>query len=298
MNGKRSCHARRPPGDRSAASRRRRAASPATRSGCWSAIAAATSTRGSATSPTSCRRGRCSSSTRSATLPASLPAIGPLRGRSPSTSSTRYGDRPVAGGAALERRAAGAARRSMPASASRPPACRRGFVAPIPGLPRLWFVALDGNVERAMALEGEPIRYGYVAGALSAALRLPDHLRRGAGKRRDAVGRPPLHRSGWSTSFAGAERIARRSSSTPACRASRPTAGSERPLYPEPFIVPARTAAAVNAARSEGRAGHRRRHHRRPGAGNGLRRDAASGRPRASPGCSSIPGAACRPSTA
>ena len=36
------------------------------------------------------------------------------------------------------------------------------LVTPYPGLPRLWFVQIDGGVEEAMARHGSPIRYGYV----------------------------------------------------------------------------------------------------------------------------------------
>jgi S-adenosylmethionine:tRNA ribosyltransferase-isomerase len=36
------------------------------------------------------------------------------------------------------------------------------FVAPHPGLPRLWFVHFRGDLERAMERLGRPIRYGYV----------------------------------------------------------------------------------------------------------------------------------------
>ena len=36
------------------------------------------------------------------------------------------------------------------------------LVAPYPGLPRLWFLHIEGDVEAAMAESGTPIRYGYV----------------------------------------------------------------------------------------------------------------------------------------
>lgn len=36
------------------------------------------------------------------------------------------------------------------------------MVSPFPGLPRLWFVRLEGDVDAAMATHGSPIRYGYL----------------------------------------------------------------------------------------------------------------------------------------
>jgi S-adenosylmethionine:tRNA ribosyltransferase-isomerase len=186
----------------------------------------------------------------SATLPASLPATARF-GRFILNLSTRYADRlwlaeprwtaarpgpvPLAPGETFE--AAGMTAR---------------LVAPYPNLPRLWFVAFDGSVEIAMADEGEPIRYGYLEAPY-----------------------PPL--SAYQTIFA------ERPGSAEMPSAARPfsravlddlrkadiavmpvelqagvssleigdTAGNA--LYPEPFVVPAETAAAVNAARREGR---------------------------------------------
>jgi len=41
-------------------------------------------------------------------------------------------------------------------------------VSPYPGTPRLFFFSFDGDVERAMAERGQPIRYGYLAEPLPA----------------------------------------------------------------------------------------------------------------------------------
>jgi S-adenosylmethionine:tRNA ribosyltransferase-isomerase len=97
----------------------------------------------------------------SATLPASLPASARF-GSFILNLATRYGDRlwlaeprwsaglegpvPLAAGEDFE--AAGIAARVL---------------APFPGAPRLLFVVFAGSVERAMADEGEPIRYGHVS---------------------------------------------------------------------------------------------------------------------------------------
>jgi S-adenosylmethionine:tRNA ribosyltransferase-isomerase len=97
----------------------------------------------------------------SATLPASLPASGrpgrfilnlsnQYRPRlwlaEPRWDAGRPGPLPIAAGEAFE--AAGVGAR---------------FLAAYPGLARLWFVAFDEPIESAMAAEGRPIRYGYVA---------------------------------------------------------------------------------------------------------------------------------------
>ncbi len=97
----------------------------------------------------------------SATLPASLPASARF-GSFTLNLSTRYGDRlwlaeprrsaalegPVPLGIGETFEAAG-----LPAR----------LLAPFPGIRQLFFVAFEGSVERAMADEGEPIRYDHVS---------------------------------------------------------------------------------------------------------------------------------------
>jgi S-adenosylmethionine:tRNA ribosyltransferase-isomerase len=186
----------------------------------------------------------------SATLPASLPASGRL-GPVTLNLSTRYADRlwlaeprrdaarpgplPLTAGETIE--VAGMAAR---------------LVALYPNLPRLWFVSFDGSVELAMAEEGEPIRYGYLEPpypALSAyqtifaeqpgSAEMPSAARPFSQRaieelawRDIAIERIELH-TGVSSLEIG------------------DTVGAT--LYPEPFVVPAKTAAAVNAARHERR---------------------------------------------
>jgi S-adenosylmethionine:tRNA ribosyltransferase-isomerase len=188
----------------------------------------------------------------SATLPASLDATGPKgaftlnlstrygRGlwlAEPRVSPSRPGPLPLTPGEAIE--AAG-----VPAR----------LIAPFPSLPRLWFVRFAADIEPAMAAEGRPIRYAYLAPPF-----------------------PPL--AAYQTVFAGPQGSAEMPS------AGRPFSGrilaglarrgiavapillhtgvssleldpddpGPPALYPEPFAVPATTAAAVNAARREGR---------------------------------------------
>ena len=128
------------------------------------------------------------------------------------------------------------------------------LVAPFPGLPRLWFVRVEGNVDGAMAALGSPIRYGYLEApfpgieayqtAFSTASgsaempsagrpftpRVLDTLR----KRGVRIAPVVLH-TGVSSLEVETERI------------------EDHPMYPEPFRVPAATADAVSAARAEGR---------------------------------------------
>jgi S-adenosylmethionine:tRNA ribosyltransferase-isomerase len=186
----------------------------------------------------------------SATLPASLPASGRL-GRFTLNLSTRYADRlwlaeprpdaarpgplPFVPGETLE--VAGMAAR---------------LVASYPDLPRLWFVAFDGSIEAAMADEGEPIRYGYLEPPfppLSAYQTI--FAERPGSAEMPSAARPfserVLAELDWREIAIAPIELQTGVSSLEA------GGGAAVTLYPEPFIVPAETAAAVNAARRERR---------------------------------------------
>jgi S-adenosylmethionine:tRNA ribosyltransferase-isomerase len=188
---------------------------------------------------------------RSATLPASLPARGPVGsfllnlstdyGQSlwlaePRWDTGRPGPLPLAPGETIQ-------------VADRP----ARLVAPYPGLPRLWFVEMAGGAEGAMACCGAPIRYKYVnrpyplqayqtlfgdrpgsAEMPSAARPFSDRVVASLRARGIEVAGLVLH-TGVSSLEVEADRV------------------EEQTLYPEPFRVPAATAAAVHAARAEGR---------------------------------------------
>ncbi len=183
----------------------------------------------------------------SATLPASLPATARF-GAFMLNLSTRYGGRlwlaeprwdaarpgplPLQAGETFE--AAG-----LPAR----------LVAPFPGLPRLWFVAFDGNVEMAMAIDGEPIRYGYIEPPfppLSAYQTIFAEMPGSA--EMPSAGRPFTRRV---LDDLGARNVhvvpieLHTGVSSLEADASVP--------YPEAFSVSARTARAVNDARRQGR---------------------------------------------
>ena len=129
---------------------------------------------------------------RSATLPASLPAVAAI-GSFRLNLSTDYGrglwlaeprwdfDRP--GPLPLE------VGETIAVAGS--PATVLGAY---PGLPRLRFVQLGEQARRLLHRWGEPIRYGYVRDPVSP-LRLPDHLRPCARQRRDALRRPPVYQA-------------------------------------------------------------------------------------------------------
>jgi S-adenosylmethionine:tRNA ribosyltransferase-isomerase len=127
------------------------------------------------------------------------------------------------------------------------------LVAEYPGLPRLWFARFEGDVRAAMNRVGVPIRYGYVEQAYplstyqtvfaqkpgsaempSAAYPFTERVVNDLRARGVQIANITLH-TGVSSLEVEAEVV------------------EEHPLYPEPFTVSSATAAAVNAARKEGR---------------------------------------------
>jgi S-adenosylmethionine:tRNA ribosyltransferase-isomerase len=127
------------------------------------------------------------------------------------------------------------------------------LVTPYPGLPRLWFVSFSVDALGLMARAGQPIRYGYLDGPYdlsvyqtvfaacpgsaempSAAYPFTRRVVADLERRGVAIAGIVLH-TGVSSLEVEVEEIER------------------HPLYPEPYSVPAATAAAVNAARRAGR---------------------------------------------
>jgi S-adenosylmethionine:tRNA ribosyltransferase-isomerase len=189
----------------------------------------------------------------SATLPASLPArhgaLGPLL----ANVSTSYGNDlhlvelrksvsepgplPVEAGDSLE--IAGLEAR---------------LVSPHPGLPRLWFVHVDGDVLKAMARAGEPIRYGYLEPPYPPIEAYQTLFARVPGSAEmPSAGRPFTPRVLDALRARGiglAEVTLHTGVSSHEVEANEV---EEQVLYAEPFAVPERTAEAVTAARREGR---------------------------------------------
>ncbi len=189
---------------------------------------------------------------RSATLPASLPAVGRL-GPFLLNLSTSYGN----GVWLAEPRWSPAKPGPLPLEAGetiRVAGLLARLAAPYPGLPRLWFVRIEGDVDAAMARSGEPIRYGYLqppfpaleayqtlfsdlpgsAEMPSAARPFTTHLI-GELRAKGVQLMPIVLHTGVSSLEVEAEEV------------------EDHPLYPEPFAVPQATAEAVNAARAHGR---------------------------------------------
>ena len=186
----------------------------------------------------------------SATLPASLPALGDLglfilnlstrfgRGlwvAEPRWSSSRQGPLPI-----------------EPGDRARVAGLDARFVTPYPGLPRLWFVQFTGDVDAAMAQHGQPIHYGYVSEAYpldayqTVFARVP-----GSAEMPSAA--YPFTRRVVSALEARGIRIAPLVLHTGVSSLEVEVEQVEdHPMYPEPFEVPAATAQAVNRARRSG----------------------------------------------
>ncbi len=187
----------------------------------------------------------------SATLPASLPAGGEpgdfllnlsthyggelwlaeprWSASKPGPLPLRVGDRIVAGG------------------------LQANLIAAYPGIPRLWFVQLLGDVMKAMNCHGRPIVYGYVEqppgldayqtifSKVPGSAEMPSAARPFTRRVLDSLAgrgieiRPILLHTGVSSLEFASQHV------------------EEEQLYPEPFWVPGETARAVNRAREQGR---------------------------------------------
>lgn len=186
----------------------------------------------------------------SATLPASLPARGEV-GPFTLNLSTHYGDglwlaeprwRPDLPGPLPLESGDSFQAGDLPAR----------FVALYPGLPRLWFVQVDGDLGRTLRCQGQPIRYGYVPqsyplemyqtifSATPGSAEMPSAARPFTWEvvailRRQGVqiASITLH-TGVSSLDIEADDI------------------EEQPLYPEPFRVPSATAHAISQTRQQG----------------------------------------------
>lgn len=188
----------------------------------------------------------------SATIPASLPAEGAV-GSFIVNLSTDYG-----GGLWLaEPRWSAAEPGPLPLDEGqeiRLPGLTGRLVARFPGLERLWFVRIRGDVERALALHGSPVRYGYldrdypmdayqtvfarVPGSAEMPSAARPFTRRVVDRLREKGVRiaPIVLHTGVSSLEVESDEL------------------EDQVMYAEPFVVPEETARAVNEARAnEGR---------------------------------------------
>lgn len=189
----------------------------------------------------------------SATLPASLPArhvrLGPFLlnlstqyGRAlwvvePRWSASRPGPLPLEAGDMLE--VAG-----LPAR----------LVAPHPGLPRLWFCRIEGDLCAAAARVGRPIRYPYLEAPYPPLEAYQTVFAQTPGSAEmPSAARPFTARIVEKLQAQGSGLVGVTLHTGVSSHEIETDAVEAQVLYAEPFAVPAETAAAVNAARREGR---------------------------------------------
>ena len=188
---------------------------------------------------------------RSATLPASLPALGAL-GAFRLNLSTDYGK----GVWLAEPRWAHDQPGPLPLVVGETIAVAgtaAQLLAPYPGLPRLWFVQLSADTRRLLAACGEPIRYGYIAHPYPLAAYPTVFAAIPGSAEMPSAGRPFTPRL--------LDRLRRRGVQVAGIVLHTGISSLEvetdtleaHPMLAEPFVVPARTARRVNAARQAGR---------------------------------------------
>lgn len=187
----------------------------------------------------------------SATLPASLPAVGKLGSftlnlstaygdglwlAEPRWSSGRPGPLPLEAGAAI-------CIGDTPAR----------LVAPYPGLPRLWFVQTNGDLRQVMAEVGQPIRYGYVDASYPLAAYQTIFAQTPGSAEMPSAARPFTPRILQTLADRGIA-IAHVTLHTGVSSLEVESAEVEaQPMYAEPFHVSVQTAAAINQAHRAGR---------------------------------------------
>jgi S-adenosylmethionine:tRNA ribosyltransferase-isomerase len=200
--------------------------------------------------PTFLRRGDLLVVNRSATIPASLPAHGPVGsftlnlsthyGRNlwlaePRWSASQPGPLPLQSGALLT--IAG-----IPAR----------LIAPYPGLPALWFVQAQEDLQAGMSCCGQPIRYGYTDREFPLDAYQTIFAAHPGSAEMPSAGRPFSHRLLKALRAKGVEIAGLVLHTGVSSQEVEADEAEEQPLYPEPFCIPRTTARAVNAARKRG----------------------------------------------
>jgi S-adenosylmethionine:tRNA ribosyltransferase-isomerase len=128
------------------------------------------------------------------------------------------------------------------------------LVAPFPGLPRLWFVRIGGDVAAALAANGEPIRYSYAIPPYPpiSAYQTIFADRPGSAESPSAA-RPFTHSLVNELHAHGIEIASVILHAGVSSLEVESDAIDDHVLFPEPFVVPPETAAAVNRARRDRR---------------------------------------------
>ncbi len=160
------------------------------------------------------------------------------------------------------------------------------YLAPYPGIRRLGFVRVDGDLRAAMSSLGEPIRYGYLARSYPLGTYQTAFARWPGSAEMPSAARPftPHLVDRLRAAGIGFASIVLH------CGVSSLEAGdagpSVPPVFPEPFDVPPATVVAIRATRARGGTGPRPRDDRGPGARVGDRRLRATTGARVHPGLS------------
>jgi S-adenosylmethionine:tRNA ribosyltransferase-isomerase len=188
---------------------------------------------------------------RSATLPASLPAVA-AHGEFVLNFSTNYGD----GLWLAEPRWSLSQPGPLPLEPSEMitiAGAEARLVAPFPRLPRLWYVQTEANVCQIMAQAGAPIRYGYIDVSYPLEAYQTVFARIPGSAEMPSAGRPFTPRVLAKLRARGVQLAGLTLHTGVSSLEVETETVEEHPLYPEPFHVPVGTARAVNRARSEGR---------------------------------------------
>lgn len=123
------------------------------------------------------------------------------------------------------------------------------FIRPYPGLERLWFVSIPGDVSTAMQRFGSPIRYGYVSESYPLDYYQTSFAHVPGSAEMPSAARPFTPRVLDSLDAAGVEIAGIVLHTGVSSLEVEAEEVESHPLYPEPFYVPAETAHAVNTAR-------------------------------------------------
>lgn len=189
---------------------------------------------------------------RSATLPASLPALG-ASGPFRLNLSTRYGERIWL----AEPRWSAAEPGPLPLSPGEPLTVgdlgARAIMG-YPDLPRLWFVRIDGDAEDAMSRAGEPIRYGYIEPPFPPLSAYQTIFAEVPGSAElPSAARPFTRRVVEALRSRGILLVSIVLHAGVSSLELEEGDARAHTMFPEPFLVPGETAAAINAAREQGR---------------------------------------------
>ncbi len=133
------------------------------------------------------------------------------------------------------------------------PAMTARLVSRFPGLERLWFVRIDGDVMATVSAHGSPIRYGYVHQSYPLETYQTIFSRTPGSAEMPSAARPFTHRvvDNLMEKGVGISPVLLHTGVSSLEIDSEDL--EDHPMYPEPFQVPSSTAQQVNRAKSEAR---------------------------------------------